>query len=687
MTFYIAETFNDSLGKLARNEQTAAKTTAYDMQIDMARPSLKLHRLEAIADRNFWSARVNDGMRIILYRKDEDVVLLYVDQHDAAYRWAEKRRMEVHFKTGAMQLVKVQEVLREVARPVTTAKPLLAKFSDDQLLQCGVPQDSLAVVRQVTSEDELLEVCQQLPHEVFDLLTELLAGNKPRALTPEMQVANPLDHPDAQRTFRVMKNREELELALEYPWERWTTFLHPDQRRMVEHNYKGPVRVAGSAGTGKTIVALHRAVYLARQNPEARVLLTTFSAVLANALRHRLRILIASEPRLAERIEVEPLNRVGVQLYSRRFGSPKLAYTDDVQQSLARARARQDVLGQLLSPSLLLSEWEDVVDAFQYTSWEDYRDAQRLGKKLRLRESQRQQLWDIFALMRQDLREQGKLTHAEVFTRLANLYTQGEHPPYDFVVVDEAQDLSVPQLRFLAAVAGHKPSGLFFAGDLGQRIFGAPFSWKSLGVDVRGRSRTLRVNYRTSHQIRQRADILLGQAISDLDGNEQQRKGTISVFNGPLPEVKLFPNVSAEVTAVASWLKARIHEGMKPEELAVFVRTQGQMGRAEAAVKAAGLVATQLSESMEALSGQAVKLAPMHSAKGLEFRAVAVMAADEDVLPLQERIESIPSASRNDFNDIFDTERHLLYVAMTRARDRLWVSALEPGSVYLMDLL
>src|SRR5262245_50223895 len=135
-----------------------------------------------------------------------------------------------------------------------------------------------------------------------------------------------------------------------------------------------------------------------------------------------------------------------------------------------------------------------------------------------------------------------------------------KHMPFDFPVIDEAQDVSVAQLRFLAALGTDQPNHLFFAGDLGQRIFQPPFSWKALGVDIRGRSRTLHINYRTSHQIRTQADRLLGPELSDVDGNAEQRVGTISVFNGPSPTVQVLQTPEEESQTVGTWLADRAND-------------------------------------------------------------------------------------------------------------------------------
>jgi superfamily I DNA/RNA helicase len=254
--------------------------------------------------------------------------------------------------------------------------------------------------------------------------------------------------------------------------------------------------------------------------------------------------------------------------------------------------------------------------------------------------------------------------------------------PFDFAVVDEAQDINVQQLRFLAAVAGGRPNGLFFTGDLGQRIFQTPFSWKSLGVDVRGRSSTLRINYRTSHQIRRMADRLLEQEVSDVDGNVESRTGTISVFEGPDPAIQLYPSHDAEQRGIASWLAGRLAQGMIPEEMAVFVRSPEQLPRASAALALAGLSATTPAAGVDPEPGKVVVL-PMHQAKGLEFRAVVVAACDDDVLPLRSRMED---AEQGELEEVYDTERHLLYVACTRARDELLVTAVGAGSEFLADM-
>jgi len=255
--------------------------------------------------------------------------------------------------------------------------------------------------------------------------------------------------------------------------------------------------------------------------------------------------------------------------------------------------------------------------------------------------------------------------------------------PFDFAVVDEAQDLSVAESRFLAALVGENPNGLFFAGDLGQRIFQQPFSWRALGLDVRGRSSTLRINYRTSHQIRVQADRLLPASVSDVDGNSKSRRGTVSIFDGPPPAVIVADTVDDEVSAVSDWINARIAEGVEPHEIGVFVRSDEELKRARKALKTTGQSTVELGDKVE-VAGGSVAIATMHYAKGLEFKCAVVMACDDEIIPLQSRIETVTDES--DLREVYETERHLLYVACTRARDHLLVSAVDPASEFLEDL-
>ena len=659
------------------------KTSVFDLQMDPTGSGLQLHRITQSKDPNFWSARVNRDVRLIVHKTGESMLIAYVDHHDQAYVWAERRRIEAHPRTGAVQIVEVRERVEEVATPerfdfvfseaASTAKaPEPAPFAsldDEALLSVGVPADWLADV-QAATEDGFFTLAEHLPAEASEALLEFAATGRLPAPAPAPVAADPFAHPDALRRIRPIDGQEELEQALAFPWEKWGVFLHPSQRELVGRSFSGPARVAGSAGTGKTIVAIHRAVRLARENPSARILLASFSDPLAEAMRKKLLVLAPENGGVVPRITTASFHGVAQQLFQLEYGTrARLASDSMLRERLKKAAAVAQLKG--FSERFLLSEWTNVIDAWGIASPEAYETVQRIGRKSRLGPNQRERLWPVFAAVRAALAAERYTTWAQVFTDIADRLATRVEKPFDHILLDEAQDLAPAELRFFAALAPRSPDALFLSGDLGQRIFQHPFSWANLGVDVRGRSHTLKVCYRTSQQIRQAADRLLPTTLRDVDGLEDERRGIISVFNGPHPQVETFGSIEDEAGAIRQVVDGWLKEGVAGHEVGIFVRSHDLVARARAAI--GGLQAT------------GVTTASMHLAKGLEFRAVAVMACDEGVLPLDERVAD--AADEAELDAIYETERRLLYVACTRAREHLILTGVAPGSEYLTDLI
>jgi hypothetical protein len=686
MNFLIADTFTASFNRLSGLDQKAVKASVFDLQMDPTGNGLQLHRIDKSKDPNFWSARVSRDIRLIVHKTGESLLVAYVGHHDDSYAWAERRRIEAHPRTGAVQIVEVRERVEEVAPPPTldfvfpeaakgkemaAAPPaLFASLDDDALLSIGVPADWLADVR-AASEDGFFALTSHLPAEASEALLEYAATGRLVTPVPVPAIADPFAHPDALRRIRLIADQEELEQALTFPWEKWGVFLHPSQRALVERAFSGPARVAGSAGTGKTIVAIHRAVRLARDNPNARVLLASFSEPLAAELAKKVLVLAPETGGVVPRITTASFHAIAEQMFQLEHGvRPRIAGDAVLRERLRAAATSSGLKG--FSERFLLSEWSNVIDAWGLTSLDAYSTIQRMGRKSRLGPNQRARLWPVFQSVRDVLAAERYTTWASVFTGLANALATRENKPFDHVVIDEAQDLAPAELRFFAALAPAKPDGLFLSGDVGQRIFQHPFSWASLGVDVRGRSHTLKVCYRTSQQIRRAADKLLPTVLRDTDGLEDERRGIISVFDGPAPEVQSLADIAAEVAAVRQTVEAWLADGIASHEIGLFVRTPQLVTRARAAI--AGLAG----------EGE-MTTAPMSLAKGLEFRAVVVMACDEGVLPLDERVAD--AADEAELDDIYETERRLLYVACTRAREHLLLTGVTPTSEYLADFI
>lgn len=657
MTHRIADTFYDALDKLHPQEQKAVKQSAFDFQMDPSLPGFSMHRVDRARDPNFWTARVNRDIRMVIHKTDGDTLLAWVGHHDDAYRWAETRRIENHPRTGAVQIVESRETIEDVVvqRIVEEAVRLpriFAEETNDTLLSWGVPEDWLDTIRDATI-DTVVDIAVRLPSEAGDAILAAATGERPQPAPIVAAGEDPWAHPDALRRFRVVDDVEELKAALDEPWEKWTVFLHPAQREFVERNFNGPARVIGSAGTGKTIVALHRAVRLASE-PNSRVLLTTFNRRLADLLRRKLPLIARQDERT--RIFVEDLGTVIQRLHADQFGPIEIVDETTLRHFLKDAAAHS---GLSSDPDFLFDEWTLIVDAWNVSDADTYRDLPRLGRKQRMAAAHRDALWQIFEQVRERLRRENLTTEAAC----AHALRESGPWPFTHAIVDEAQDISVPELMLLGTKCAGEPNGLFFAGDIGQRIFRAPFPWSAAGVDVRGRSRSLKVNYRTSHQIRKRSDTLLPETLVEADGAEENRLGVTSVFDGPAPAIRVFNNLEEEFAELKTWVESLLETGLTREEIAILVRSEDQMAE---------------------FSMLDTCVTTMHDAKGAEFRAVAIPRLSHNVIPDEQRL--LAARDEGHLDEIMTTERHLLYVAATRARDFLWMSGVAPVSEFLSDL-
>lgn len=681
MNFIIANTFINSLARLEAQAQTLVKQAAFELQLAPAHPSFQLHRVERAIDRNFWSARVNLDLRIILYRDADHLVLCYASHHEDAYRWGQKRRFEVHPQTHAAQVVEIQERVEEVVKYVQRETPLLfGHYDSEYLLALGVPTEWLDAVRHA-SENHLDALLESLPQEAAERLLKLACGESvPRPVT----VANtPFAHPDAQRRFRVIDNQQELRQALEYPWERWIVFLHPTQRGVAERRYKGSARVSGAAGTGKSVVALHRAAALARSTPEGRVLLTTYSKTLAAHLSHNADLLLGVDSPERARIDIVHLHKLArdwwVNTFKRKFAFINVKrFNELLETAMAKAGVAE------FAPAFLKTEWEALINFWGINDEESYLRVSRKGRGARLTARQRRMIWRVFAEFLAVLEEKHYMTWERLCFRVAAEFAE-RLPPYRHVIVDEAQDFGPAEFRLLRTLVSPGDDDLFLCGDAGQRIYQRRFSWKAAGIDIRGRATRLTVNYRTTEQIRRFADTLLPAALDEEGEGKLETRASISLLKGPPPEVSGYTDVNEEVDGVAQRLRELMESGFTPRDIAIFCRSDNRLKeRAEPALQRCGLMGHYLSDDASPPDAH-ISLGSMHRAKGLEFRIVIVMGCDDAMLPRASVLsEMVDEADRAVF---IEQDRQLLYVACTRARERLFVTYSGKPSQFLQTLI
>jgi hypothetical protein len=655
----LATTFLDSLENLEKDEQLRALSFVQELRRSTKSTGASLERVRNAKSKNLWSGRIDRDLRAILYREDDTITILYAAHHDPAYRWAERREIGRHPVTGAFQIVDTVETVREIeiiAEPA--APPLLAAHADDYLLSLGVPQTWLPTLRKVTDADQLLGVVEHLSPDVCDRLLALADGE---LVTPPVPVIDrPLREGSDPRRFYVVEDEALLAAALNAPFERWIAFLHPSQRRLVDAKFSGPAKVSGSAGTGKTVVAMHRARQLAHEGK--RVLLTTYVKSLCANIEHNLRFLCSESER--QQITVSTVHAQALALARSRIPRLQPATAKQIDEMLTSLSPRH---AAGFEPEFVIAEWRHVIVPQGITSWADYRQAKRTGRGKSITVRERKTLWNLFDNLRQELRAGGRLDWAAICqTAVDALADDTAKRPFDAVIVDEVQDLSVPELRLVAALCADTPGNLMLCGDTGQRIYAGGFSLSRLGLDVRGRATILRINYRTTEQIRRAADRLIDEHSDDMDDGSESRKGTRSLLRGPEPTLAGYDSPQLEFEAAAAHIHGWLADGLKPEAIAVFARTKRQVEAIAKAFEQAELPVHVLSADDEARPA-AISVGTMHRAKGLEFKAVLIAAVTDKLLPYH--LVLTQAADPLDRERAVDNERRLLYVALTRARD------------------
>jgi len=676
----IAKTFTKSASALSAADRARVFDFLTKFLADPSNPGLSVERLQRGLDPNIWSARSTGGLRTIYHHSGPSYTLLYAGQHDDAYDWASRRRLEQHPVTGTLQIVETAESVKEVFQtsPVPESAPrVFHGHADDYLLSLGVPPDWLPTIREIANDDQLLTVVDKLPEEVGERLMRLADGELVTPPTPVVPNQPLSASPDNLRRFWVVQDAAEFRDLLDKPMEDWMRFLHPSQRELADADFRGPVKVTGSAGTGKTVVAMHRARRLADQGKH--VLLTSFLTTLCRNIDHNLHILCTDSQR--QRITVGTVHSQALRLA--RQLDPQLAPAD--QDHISRLIERYQDFGEaLFDKEFLLAEWTGVIENQGIVSWDEYRDAQRTGRGRGLQVRERRAIWKVFEQVNEDLASRHLVSWPALCRRATEALVTGRvQSPFDAVVVDEVQDLKTHEIRFLASLAAKNLGGLMLIGDAGQRIYPGGYSLRSLGLDVRGRSRVLRINYRTTEQIRRFADQILPESSDDLDGGTESRKGTRSLLHGPYPTMRGFTVPKDQEAFVVTQIGQLLQQGLSPREIAVFCRVGARLDPLQQALAAAGIPVYSLGRDEDGVQPDGVHLGTMHRAKGLEYKAIFAYACSEGVVPHVATLRHCKDPA--DYEAARARERQLLYVTLTRARDEAFVTWVGLPSPFLPD--
>jgi superfamily I DNA/RNA helicase len=651
-------------------------------------PSLDLHELDRLPYKNWWSYYVNKDIRVIVSDQQDCWVVCYVAHHDDAYQWARRKRFTLDLLTGSYSMAPPADEVAETTSAPEEAPEVfhvpLSGYTPEQIMRLGIPDRDWAERLTNATKEQLERILYRaleedwFPEDVIERLMHLADKTKPyrELLPPQISVLMPSElFRRRPRDFWSPESAQDIRKAIQRGWQEWIIFLHPAQREAVERDLKGAIRVGGGAGTGKTIVAAHRTAWLAQCYPNERILLTTFTGVLADNLKQRVEQIIGSL--YGTRIEVLNLHALAMRLFKQRLNRTETVIDTEAQNALLEQAIRE--VNSPYNLAFVRPEWETIIDPWQVRDLETYLQIERVGRKMPLQRSQREELWQVFDRMWRLLEEQHRTTFSAVCYAVAEYLNQHPEARYRCVVVDEAQDFGPAELTLVRALAPTDlENALFLCADTRQRIYRPAVPWVRFGIDTRGRSYTLRVNYRTTRQIQDFAERVLPEAIEGVQEDETRilSDRPVALMHGGVPEAHGYENIPAEMRGLKDWIYRCLNDNIQPGEIAIFARSENALKEVEhmlreEVLQERGIQARKLQRDTPPVPHE-LNYGTAHNAKGLEFRAVAVVRVTATYFPHYSAIKDITDTAERKAKE--DQERQLLYTVCTRARERLYIS-------------
>ena len=716
----ISSDFLGAFAKLPRPTQGKVTEFINKFRNDPTAPGIHYEKICGCADKKFCSVRIDDTYRGIVVRQPESNVylLLWVDHHDEAYDWAIRRRCEVNPRTGSVQVYDVLSDVQDVTYGADagapspgqgaehadvgrsgqegTSKALFGEVSDADLLELGVPQAQLPFIRSLADAEAFHAAQSAIPADAYENLSWLAEGfsaaevlelareerGAAEGAVPAGDLAGALDTSVSMKSFVVVEGEDELRDILAAPLEKWRIFLHPTQRKIVRKQYTGPARVLGGAGTGKTVVAMHRAKHLAsRLESDQRILFTTFTANLASDIRDNLRGICTNAQ--MRRIEVIHLDAWVNQFLRESNYSAHTVYGEELEKIWEEAVILSGT-DLPFESSFYEEEWNRVVIAQEALTLEQYVRASRSGRGTRLDRKKRIAVWKVLESYYTLLKERQVRDINTAMYECSNLLRQaGGRPRYAHIIVDEGQDFSDNAYRLLRALAGDEhPNDLFIVGDSHQRIYKNRPRLSRCGINVRGRSSILRINYRTTEEIRKAAFALLeGISFDDLDDAFDMGDKCRSLMHGPAPLVRTFHDAAAEFEYIVGEVRRLQAGGVDLRDICVVARTGRLLDDYIASFTGAGIRVYEIRRSKSDDRGfDGLRAATMHRVKGLEFQYVFIAAVNDRIVPNAAAISHTDAVSEA---ESIASEKCLLYVALTRAQKGAYVTCYGRKSEFL----
>ena len=690
MRLFLSDSFFDKFTELPRNVQQNVRDFQKKFRQNSQSSAIHLESITQFKDSSLKTARVNQEYRAVVGALGQDnYMLLYVDKHDKAYRWAQNKKFVWNEHTQTCQIIPIDIQQEETYVEESgnsnnaTAESPFCDITDNQLLSIGVPEELIGIVRNIRNFDDLDEAEKKLPQDAFENIFDVMDGNDISSIIANIEEGKAKEGEDTllssnnRRCFIEITTDEELARIMDEGMEKWQLFLHPSQRKLVDSDYNGSTKVSGSAGTGKTIAAIHRLKYLCQSNMFGKVLFTTYTTALVDNLR----VLVEKMSIDKQKYALNNIDKVLLEVAKEYKILPTdfhvLDYSGD-KESLA---LWSEVLDQNISEfdeQFLYSEYIDVIIYNNNKDLKSYLLQARTGRAKPITRKQRVEIWKLKEQYEALKQERKKVDRLELFNMAANYMKEHQIHPYSHVIADEFQDFSNPELRFLRQLVAEGRNDLFLTGDPYQRIYsGRKINFTAAGINIRGKkSKKLKVNYRTTEEIKRMAvAVVKGEKYDDMDGGEENNKGYISLVHGEKPCYRIFASSNEEVEHVMKVVAECENNGISLNHISIAARTRALYKDVVDGLHHNDIPYQELKGGNATGNKEGISLCTFHSLKGLEFRIVILVGVTERSMPSKET-----SGKPFSMMDVPERKeylmgiRSLLYVAITRARQMVFIS-------------
>ncbi len=648
--------------------------------------AIHLEPIKTFKDQSLRTARIDQKYRAIIRVPEtgDNYHMLWVDNHDEAMDWAKNKMFEWNEITQTAQIFTSPETIDLPENHPKFNDGIFNKYSNDELMKIGVPESLLELVRKICNLNELEANEQFLPQDAFENLFYLSEGLSIQSLILEVESGkiNAIGIDEQQSSFNNKRSFIEMDDALmeeiiNGDLSKWQIFLHPSQRKLAEGDFKGSVKVTGGAGTGKTVVALHRLKYLSQKTnllSDFKIVFTTYTNALTSNLNQLVKKL---------HIDSNAFKIVNIDTLLRDLAlSNNLIDSNTRFLDMFNSKSSSDVWELILENNLsefevgfLTAEHQNVILYNNVNSLESYLGTSRIGRGKPITRKQKMEVWSLIEKYKQYKTINNLVDRAELFNKASNFFKEQEVKPFSHVIADEVQDLSNVELRFLRSIVEEKENDLFLVGDPYQRIYAKKLNFSSAGISVRGnRSKQLRINYRTSEEIKRLAiSTVKGLKYDDFDGEEETLNGYLSLFHGQKPSYEIFKTKTEETEYIIERIKELKSEGVNYSDIAIGFRTKDALKEVKSALHKLKLPYNDNTTNTINDSGGIV-LSTFHGLKGLEFKVTFLADVNNRTCPL----------FYNGFNDLDvggklhyeNSEKSLVYVAMTRAISKLFITGI-----------